>query len=693
MSLVDELEVVIEGTYFFNHSAYCVGIMDGNLQVIDCTFLDNIYGIQAWNSTVELTDSSMVGSWLFGLKLEDSSARWDVEGLCRIVSSDIEGFVDLNVLGGRLFIEDTKVDLKAGSSFTASGGASVSMFDTKWIAGGNEFRVSDCTLELVRTIFEGVGPPVGGSQANLGVSMTDSTLTATNVTFLRARAGLSLVRCEARLRGCFLKECSEHGIYAKESNITISKCELERVILGSSLILRDTDILADNTTITFSVTSLSVIGGSARLVNCSMGAAESLSVSVTGAPVVLVNTSYQPEKVHVGDGGSLEVWWFVSTEVVWENPAELGGIDVWVEDIFGKNVAMSTTDDKGRVRNLLVLALNDTEAGQAVHGPHSVYAAIHSYQTRLAVQLFRSVELELRLLDEDPPSIRVDSPTELVTLTRNDAIEVFGLAHDAGSGTQRVEASLASTVWTSEGEVFSFTIRLTDGYHEIKLRAYDHAGNMARTSIFVDLETRSIGLAVNNPLDGLRTRDRTIEVRGFVSREVTVRVNRAIVELDGLLFVHEVDLAEGANTITVTAEDEYGHLTTRTVDVTTDWTPPKLTMLSLPSVNTTDEWIPIEGKLEGGRLVTIGATPVILRDGRFDVRFPVNVGETMITIRAVDEVGNEQVETIRVTRLEVVVEEPKPNLMEVVPFIIAIPLLAAVQWYVINRRQLGGEEP
>ncbi len=284
-------------------------------------------------------------------------------------------------------------------------------------------------------------------------------------------------------------------------------------------------------------------------------------------------------------------------------------------------------------------------------------------------------------------------PPPARSLTKNDTIVVYGLAHDAGSGTERVEASLATTVWRMEGEVFSFTIRLTDGFHEIKLRAFDHAGNMASTSIFVDLETRSIGLAVNNPLDGLRTRAHSLEVRGFVSREVTVRVNRAIVELDGLLFSHEVDLVEGANTITVTAEDEYCHLTTRTVHVTTDWTPPQLMVYSPPFVNTTDEWAPIEGELTGGTLVTIGSIPVILRDGSFDIRYPVSVGETLITVRAVDAVGNEDVYTIIVTRMEVEVEEPKPNLMEVVPFVIAIPLLAAAEWYVINRRQLGGEEP
>jgi hypothetical protein len=160
--------------------------------------------------------------------------------------------------------------------------------------------------------------------------------------------------------------------------------------------------------------------------------------------------------------------------------------------------------------------------------------------------------------------------------------------------------------------------------------------------------------------------------------------------MDGNGWSYVLELAEGRNPVGVEATDAYGHRAFANLSVWVDRTAPTLTVTSDRLVNTTGEWAPIEGFVGPDANVTIGGIPVVLRDGRFAVRYSVNLGQTLVVVRAVDAVGNQVVVNVLAERTAP--EEPPtgPNWWEAVPFVIAVPLLMVAVWYVLTRPAEGG---
>ena len=244
----------------------------------------------------------------------------------------------------------------------------------------------------------------------------------------------------------------------------------------------------------------------------------------------------------------------------------------------------------------------------------------------------------------------------------------------------------------SEGDVFLFSIKSSDGMGIVEIRAFDRAGNVANATVTIHFETRPIGLVVTDPPEGLLTNARTVTVRGTVGRDDTVMlfVGRHLVRTDGLSFEHVVDLVEGPNTIAITATDDYGHSVLWTVNVTTDWTPPELNISLPPLVETTRDWVPLTGWTEAGCVVMVDGARVVLRDGQFEIRYPVGQDESMITVRAVDRVGNERARTVLVYHVDEGPAGEQPIPWYVLPFILGVPILAVVVWYAMNREIEGG---
>jgi hypothetical protein len=692
--LVTRTDTVVEGCYFHNHSASCVVVRDGHLRVSGCSFLDNIAGIEVYNATVEVEECSLVASWLFGIKADASPVSWTVGELSRILDSDVTGEVDIVARGGRLEIVDSVLTLFPGSSIDVGPGTALVVRGSRVSGGaGVTFTVDRSTVELTQVVLDGLGPTTGGGPARLGVSMTGCDLVAYNATFRRARGGLSLTGSTAVLEKCLIRECSEHGLYAERSTVTMTGCTVERVVLGIGIHLVDTDLAANDTAAGNCVRSLKAVRGTARLTNCTLLGSEVSPLDVEGATVTLVNTTHELGKVLVTAAGSVDTWWFVSVRVVWANTSELPEAEVSVQDAIGTRVAGGHPDPEGRLALLLVLATEQTPDGLVPLGPHVVGAHLHGYVVGRSVLLESSVELELRLTDESPPTVEVLSPAASETWSALGTVDVFGRAADVGSGTARVEARLdySGTLYVSEGEVFYFTFRLTDGQHIIVLRAVDRAGNAANATLVLHVETSPLALAVNLPMDGTATNATRVTVEGLVSRSgAQVRVNHAPAEMDGNGWSYVLELVEGRNPIGVEATDAYGHRAFSNLSVWVDRTAPTLTVTSDRLVNTTGEWAPIEGFVGPDANVTIGGIPVVLRDGRFAVRYSVNLGQTLVVVRAVDAVGNQVVVNVLAERTAP--EEPPtgPNWWEAVPFVIAVPLLMVAVWYVLTRPAEGG---
>jgi hypothetical protein len=681
----------VEGCYFNNHSSYAIGVFEGYLSVSDCNFLDNIAGIHLDNVTADLRDCTMVGSWLFGLLADNSTVRWTVDGRCKIVSSDILGRVQFTMTGGDLRIEDCLVDLTSSSFFNVKGATAVVMIDVRWESDGAALSIASAGRVLLREcVFIGVGPIVGGSPGSFGVVLRDCDANVTDCRFLRARAGLSLVRCTATVVGTRIAECSSFGLFARDSTVDLQGTMVNRTVIGDGIHVEGSTLRASACAVVFAVNTLYATGSEVHMANCSMGGAEVSSVVVAQGHVTLVNTTHDQERVRASDNGSVDVWWYVSTRVLWSDLTDLVTSTVSVLDIEGVTVASGHPDASGTLPNLLVLSISHFPETLDLRGPLTVGVEHRGYQASTVVNLNSSIWVTLRLDDVDPPVFDIQSHTSLEIWVSDRALDIWGQAVDTGSGTKHVEAKLdySPSPWMAMGSTFVFTITMTDGRHVIELMAVDNFGNEVRAVLVVHVETRSILLTPPDPGNGTVTNAASALVRGRLSRieDVSVTVNRVPAQIDTANKSYSllVDLEEGRNDITVLAEDVYGHRTTVSTMVIADWTPPQLTITSLLLVNTTEEWVAVTGSADADARVTIQGSSVLLRDGGFSVRYPVYLCETLLVIRAEDAVGNMREVEVLVFREDPDMEVEERSSWEVLPFILAIPILVVVEWYVLR---------
>ena len=697
LAFVQHVRVV--GCYMTNHSSFAVGVFDVNLTVVDCNFLDNIAAMHVNNATVDILDSSMVGSWLFGLRAEGSShVKWTVQGRCRILSSDMYGDIDLLVDGGDLIMDDVLVIHTGTSSFRSTPGSHVAIHGCEWRADGAVIRLRGSDVELRNTTFTGVGPILGSGPGNLGITVIDGDLDVYRCTFRRTRTGLSLIGSNATITNAQFSECGEAGIYAMDSDVKLVDTRINRTMVGDAIHLDSSTLQAIHSSATIGVNGLVMVDSAAELYNCSLGGASTHCLSVNASTLVLMNTTYQSDRLNVMTGGVVEVWWLLTARVVWPNPEELTSATVWVSDVTGEEVVGGRPDAGGTVRWMPVLTLLHQDVGDSVHGPHTVYADLFGYTVSVTIELTSSSIVLLHLKDLDPPVFEMLGPLESELWSRTAALTIFGQAVDTGSGTDevRVYTNFNPTSLRSNSETFSFKVTLSDGRHIIALKATDMAGNVATYTFVVWVETDPLVMSPPEPGDGTLTLERSVTLGGRLSRVegVTVRVNRVLATIDGAnrSYIVTMDLIEGANGYSILVEDWYGHQTWWNLTITADWTAPDLLVTSPLSVNTTDEWVEITGTVDADAKLFIQGSLVLLQEGRFSVKYPVYVGETALKVRAEDDIGNHRERDVFVYRREVSVEPPGPDPWEVYSFLIIIPIMMMVVYVVLRRIEFGGEE-
>ncbi len=690
--------VVVKGCYMTNHSAYAIGAFDVNLTVVDCNFLDNIAAIQAFNSTVTIEDCSMVGSWFFGLRAEGSThVTWRVLGRCRILSSDLFGSIDIRVEGGDLLMEDVLFEPAATSVTRSTTGSRIAIRGCIWRAEGAAVRLGGSDVELTNSTFTAVGPILGGDPGELGVSISRGTVEVKGCTFRRTRTGLSLVDTTATITGTQFMECGEAGIYARGSHLELFETRINRTMVGAAIHLVSSAMQAVRSSATIGTNGIVMLGSEATMTNCSVGGASTHSLSVNASTLVLVNTTYQPDRLEVVSGGDLKVWWLVSARVLWPDREELGSARIWVKDVTGTQVSEGHPDAGGTIRWIPVLSLVHQGSAVSDHGPHQVGADLFSYTTSVPVTLRSSVNVLLDLKDTDLPVFQVLAPLEKELWTKSDTLMVFGTAVDEGAGTDevRVYTDFNPTLLRSQGDAFSFHVKLSDGRHVVELRATDLAGNVATYSFVAWVETDPLMMSPPEPANGTITNLHQVTVQGRLSRVegVTVRVNRVLATIDpaNRSYSLEVELVEGENLLSLLVEDIYGHETWWNLTVIADWTPPDLVVTSPLDVNTTDEWVEITGTVDEDARLFIQGSLVLLREGSFSVKYPVYIGESAVTVRAEDAIGNHQELVVFVYRREVSVEPPGPDPWETYIFLVIIPIMMVAVYLALRRLELGGE--
>lgn len=202
-------------------------------------------------------------------------------------------------------------------------------------------------------------------------------------------------------------------------------------------------------------------------------------------------------------------------------------------------------------------------------------------------------DLQLVVKEKVAPVITISSPSSGAHITNNKPTIQFSIT-DADSGvdpdtiTIKIDNGSAITsgiTKTPSGKNYTCSYvpdtALSDGSHTIYIDSKDHDGNAAtQKSVAFTVDTVAPTLNVTSPTEGLKTNQSSLTVSGTTNDAtsspvtVTIKLNSGdaesvTVQSNGS-FSKQLTLANGENTIVITATDSAGKSTSVTRHVTLD---------------------------------------------------------------------------------------------------------------------------
>lgn len=214
--------------------------------------------------------------------------------------------------------------------------------------------------------------------------------------------------------------------------------------------------------------------------------------------------------------------------------------------------------------------------------------------------------LKLVVKERVAPVINILSPSSGAYVTNSKQPVVFTVTDEAGGsgvdlttlvikldGTAQASSTYTTTAVTNGYSVtFTPTTALSDGSHTVTVDVKDHDGNAATTKTTTyKVDTVPPTLNVTAPADKLITNKAALTVTGSTndatSSPVTVKIKLngtdqgAVSIASNGSFTKTVTLAEGSNTIVVTATDAAGKSSSVTRTVTLDTSVPKITAATI----------------------------------------------------------------------------------------------------------------
>ena len=198
-------------------------------------------------------------------------------------------------------------------------------------------------------------------------------------------------------------------------------------------------------------------------------------------------------------------------------------------------------------------------------------------------------QLKVRVLEKTKPTVTIKSPTQGSVLGSATQDIVMELSDAGGSGLNM--ASVIFKVngvqvtqglsWSDSGGKKTCTYHatnLSDGSNSVSLQVSDNDGNVSdvATVSFV-ISTSAPTLNITSPKEGLLTNSKKVTVSGTATAgsdavtlsKVTINGEEVAVG-EGGAFSKEITLNEGANTISIIAEDSIGKTTKVDRHVTVD---------------------------------------------------------------------------------------------------------------------------
>nr|DAH24590.1 MAG TPA: Ig-like domain protein [Caudoviricetes sp.] len=214
--------------------------------------------------------------------------------------------------------------------------------------------------------------------------------------------------------------------------------------------------------------------------------------------------------------------------------------------------------------------------------------------------------LKLVVKETVAPVITIVSPSEGAYVSNSKQPVVFTITDEVdGSGvdlstlvvkqdgTAVASSAITSTPITNGYQVtYTPAAALSDGSHTVTVDCKDHDGNSAaQKSTTYKVDTVPPVLNITAPVAGLVTASSALTIAGTTNDATSSPVTIAI-KLNGVdqgavsvaangNFTKSVTLAEGENTIVVTATDAAGQTTTVTRTVTLDTSVPKITAATI----------------------------------------------------------------------------------------------------------------
>lgn len=229
--------------------------------------------------------------------------------------------------------------------------------------------------------------------------------------------------------------------------------------------------------------------------------------------------------------------------------------------------------------------------------------------------------LKLTVKEKTAPVITITSPTESAKLTNNkptiqwkvtDADSgvnpgTIGITIDSGS---KITSGIVKTAITNGYQCsYAVSTALSDGSHTIKINASDYDGNAAtQKTVNFSVDTVPPTLSVTSPANNLITNSQTITVAGTTNDAtsspvtLTMKLNSgtAVTVTVGSngAFSKSLTLAEGTNTIVITAKDSAGKTSSITRTVTYDADAPVISEVSVtPNPASTGDILSISVKV------------------------------------------------------------------------------------------------
>ena len=260
-------------------------------------------------------------------------------------------------------------------------------------------------------------------------------------------------------------------------------------------------------------------------------------------------------------------------------------------------------------------------------------------------------------LDQVAPLVSITSPADGSSFTAA-SVAVTGSSSDALSGLASVTCNNAPATFQSSS--FNCSVPLQPGANQISVKVTDVAGNSAAATISTNLAGPQLAITSPSALDLFATS--TIQVTGTIDdAHASVVVNGITAAVvNGVFTANNVFLREGNNLITATGINAAGGVSSASVSVVLDTTPPTIRIdsptdrgiLTSPQVIVTGLVNDVVTGTVNAAQVSVKVNGVQAEVANRSFRAPgvlLVPGANLITATATDRAGNTNVSQVTVT--------------------------------------------